>query len=88
MKLIIPIIILILLILIPGITVAVPTNTVVTAISNNNVTFTATMGTEATAWFQYGMTATTLNVWTPSQSVSGAYTWTEIGSPLTSGETY
>jgi hypothetical protein len=75
--------------LLPVAVFAVPTGTAVSAVSNNNATFTANSGSEATAWFQYGMTATTLNVWTPSQSVSGgSYTWTEISSPLTSGETY
>jgi hypothetical protein len=34
------------------------------------------------------MTPTTLNVWTPNITAGGVYTWSETGSPLTSGETY
>lgn len=79
----------ILLALLPVTSVAVPTGTAVSAIGNNNATFTANEVNSTTVWFQYGMSATTLNVWTSSQTVSGgSYTWTEISSPLTSGETY
>lgn len=81
--------IIVLLVLLPVAAIAVPTGTTTSMVGNNNATFTANSGAESTAWFQYGMTATTLNVWTPNQSISGAtYTWTETSSPLTSGETY
>lgn len=79
------------LILLSAITVSasgVPSSTAVSAIGNNNVTFTADAGAQSTAWFQYGMSAATLNVWTPDQSVGGSYSWMETGSPLTSSETY
>jgi hypothetical protein len=66
---------------------AVPAGTTATAVGNNNVTFTATSA-EPIAWFEYGMTPQTLVVWTQNISAGGVYTWTEIGSPLTSGETY
>jgi hypothetical protein len=66
---------------------AVPVGTSVSAIGNNNVTFTSNSA-EPVAWFEYGMTLTTLVVWTPNVTAGGAYTWTERGSPLGSGETY
>lgn len=66
---------------------AAPTGLSVSLIGNNNVTFSATSA-ESQAWFEYGMTSATLNVWTQNVTASGAYTWTEVGSPLTSGETY
>lgn len=66
---------------------AVPAGTAVTLVGNNNATFSATSA-ESVAWFEYGMLPTTLVVYTQNQSAGGAYTWTEIGSPLTSGKTY
>lgn len=73
--------------LLVGIVSAVPAGTAVSAIGNNNTTFSATSALDH-AWFEYGMTPTTLVVWTQNVTASGAYTWTEIGSPLTSGTTY
>lgn len=70
-----------------GVASAVPAGTTVSAVGNNNVTFTANSA-EPVAWFEYGMTLTTLVVWTPNQTAGGAYTYTEIGSPLASGSTY
>jgi hypothetical protein len=66
---------------------AAPGGTAVSLVGNNNATFSAASG-EAEAWFEYGMTPETLVVWTAPVAAGGAYTWTEIGSPLTSGETY
>ena len=67
----------------------IPANTAVSLIGNNNVTFTALQeGSTGVAWFEYGMSPATLNVWTPNETAVASYTWTEIGSPLTSGETY
>jgi hypothetical protein len=73
--------------LLVGIASAVPAGTTATLIGNNNVTFTATSA-ETHAWFEYGMTTSTLVVWTQNVTAGGAYTWTETGSPLASGETY
>ncbi|MCK9591401.1 MAG: hypothetical protein M0Q91_05260 [Methanoregula sp.] len=73
---------------IPCIVGAVPSGTAVSAVGNNNVTFTADNFDAAGGWFQYGMAPTTLNVWTITQAGGGSITWTEYGSPLTSGETY
>ena len=70
-----------------GITGAVPAGTTVSMVGNNNATFSASSG-QTEAWFEYGMLPTTLVVWTQNVTAGGAYTWTEIGSPLTSGETY
>ena len=75
------------LLLLAPITAGVPTGTTVSLVGNNNATFTATSA-EDVAWFEYGMSPATLNVWTPNETALGAYTWTEIGSPLTSGITY
>ena len=75
------------LILLAGIVSAVPAGTAVSAIGNNNATFSANSA-QSVAWFEYGMTAQTLVVWTPNMTAGGAYTWTERGSPLASGETY
>lgn len=66
---------------------AVPAGTAVSAIGNNNATFSANSAASI-AWFEYGMTPYTLVVWTQNMTAGGVYTWTEIGSPLTSGETY
>lgn len=66
---------------------ATPAGTNVSLVGNNNATFTAGGGTDP-AWFQYGLSPTTLNVWTPNLSAGGSFTWTEYGSPLTSGLTY
>lgn len=77
-----------LLILIPCIVTAIPAGTAVSDVGNNNATFTANGFDAAGGWFQYGMTPTTLNVWTIEQAGGGAITWTEYGSPLTSSETY
>jgi hypothetical protein len=71
-----------------GITYALPSGTAVSLVGNNNATFTANDGGTGTDWFEYGMTPTTLVVWTPNVTAAGSYTWTETGSPLTSGETY
>lgn len=79
--------ILVAILLLVGIAGAVPAGTTATLIGNNNVTFTANSAL-AHAWFEYGMTPDTLVVWTANITAGGAYTWTEIGSPLTSGETY
>ena len=70
-----------------GITSAVPSGTTVSLVGNNNASFAANSGLDH-AWFEYGMTPATLVVWTQNVSAGGAYNWTEIGSPLTSGETY
>jgi len=70
-----------------GIVGAVPAGTAVSAIGNNNATFSANSAASH-AWFEYGMTPTTLTVWTANVTAGGVYTWTEVGSPLTSGETY
>jgi hypothetical protein len=70
-----------------GAVIAVPAGTTVTLVGNNNATFSATSALDH-AWFEYGMTPTTLVVWTPNISASGAYTWMEYGSPLTSSATY
>ena len=70
-----------------GIVTAIPAGTSVTAIGNNNATFSSSSALDH-AWFEYGMTDSTLAVWTQNVTASGAYTWTEMGSPLTSGETY
>ena len=70
-----------------GVASAVPVGTTATLIGNNNVTFTATSALTH-AWFEYGMSPTTLVVWTQNVTAGGAYTWTEVGSPLASGETY
>ena len=73
--------------LVVGVCSAVPAAMTVSAVGNNNVTFSATsIATEA--WFEYGMTPTTLVVYTPNQTAGGPYTWTEVGSPLSSGEKY
>ncbi len=76
-----------LLVLLLPLAAAVPAGTAVSLVGNNNATFTASSA-QAEAWFQYGMSAATLNVWTPNQTAGGAYTWTEIGSPLTTSTTY
>jgi len=65
---------------------AAPSGTTVSLVGNFNATFSAT-GFTGEGWFEYGMSATTLNVWTPNLTV-GTSTWTEQGSPLTSDETY
>jgi hypothetical protein len=65
----------------------IPNGLSVSAIGNNNVTFSANSA-ESEAWFEYGMTPATLVVWTQNVTAGGAYTWTEIGSPLTSSEKY
>lgn len=83
MKLYIFVVILLLI----GIVSAVPSGTTVSLIGNNNATFAASSG-EPEAWFEYGMTPTTLVAWTQNVTAGGAYNWTEIGSPLGSGETY
>jgi len=70
-----------------GIVSAIPGATTASLIGNNDVTFSSSSPLDH-AWFEYGMTSATLVVWTQNVSASGAYTWTEIGSPLTSGETY
>ena len=70
-----------------GITSAVPSGTTVSLVGNNNASFAANSGLDH-AWFEYGMTPTTLVVWTQNVTAGGSYNWTEIGSPLTSGETY
>jgi hypothetical protein len=70
-----------------GVASAVPAGTAVSAIGNNNATFTANSAL-AHAWFEYGMTPTTLVVWTRNVTAGGVYTWTERGSPLASGEKY
>jgi len=70
-----------------GIVGAVPSGTAVSAVGNNNATFSASSA-ESEAWFEYGMTPETLVVWTANVTAGGAYTWTELGSPLSSGETY
>ena len=75
---------LVLLTIIPAVAFAIPSGTSVSLISNNNATFSAS-GFAGDNWFEYGMSPTTLNVWTSNTTES---TWTEIGSPLTSGETY
>jgi hypothetical protein len=73
---------------IPCIVGAIPSGTTATDVGNNNVTFSATGFDADGGWFEYGMTSATLNVWTTAQAGGGAITWTEYGSPLTSGETY
>jgi hypothetical protein len=75
----------ILLVLVP-VAIATPSGLSVSGVTNNAANFTAS--NTGDSWFEYGMSATTLNVWTPNQSASGSYTWTEYGSPLTSGRTY
>ena len=71
-----------------GIAGAVPSGTSVAGVTNNQAVFTAAdCGGTGTTWFEYGMLPTTLNVWTPNIT-SGACTWTETGSPLTTDETY
>ena len=70
-----------------GVATATPSGTTATLVGNNNATFSASSANPI-AWFEYGMTDTTLVVWTPNQTAGGAYTWTETGSPLSSGETY
>jgi hypothetical protein len=77
-----------LLLFLPSIVTAIPSGTSVSAVSNQNATFSATGFDSAGGWFEYGMTPTTLNVWTTAQPGGGSITWTEIGSPLTSSETY
>jgi hypothetical protein len=77
-------ILLILMVLIPAVAFAIPSGTTVSLVSNNNATFSAS-GFSGDGWFEYGMSPDTLNVWT--SNITGG-TWTEIGSPLTSGETY
>jgi hypothetical protein len=67
---------------------AVPSGTSVDGVTNNQANFSANDGGTGADWFEYGMTPQTLVVWTPNLTASGTYTWTEIGSPLTSGETY
>lgn len=79
------VLILILLAMIP-LAAAVPAGTTVSLIGNNNATFSAA-GFTGVGWFEYGMTPTTLVVWTSNMTL-GLDTWTEIGSPLTSGKTY
>jgi hypothetical protein len=63
---------------------AIPSGTTDTMVSNNNATFSAS-GMGSDGWFEYGMSPDTLNVWTVN--ITGG-TWTEMGSPLTSGVTY
>jgi len=70
-----------------GVASAIPAGTTATLIGNNNVTFTATSASSH-AWFEYGMSQNTLVVWTQNITAGGLYTWTEVGSPLASGETY
>ena len=70
-----------------GVASAVPAGTAVSAVGNNNATFSAISVLDH-AWFEYGMTPSTLVVWTDNVSAGGAYTWTEYGSPLSSGFTY
>lgn len=67
---------------------ATPSGTSVSLVSNNNATFTASGFAASGGWFEYGMTPATLNVWTTQQPGGGSITWTEQGSPLTSGITY
>jgi len=77
-----------LLALIP-LALAIPSGTSATDVSNNNVTFSANGFDPAGGWFEYGMSSATLVVWTTEQiPTGGVITWTEYGSPLTSGETY
>jgi hypothetical protein len=79
---------LVLLLEVPAVSIATPIGTAVSDITNNNAKFSATGGA-GSAWFQYGMDPSTLNVWTPAQSTGGGlYIWIETGSPLTSEETY
>lgn len=80
------IILILFILLLPFAASGLPSGTTVSAVGNNNATFSAGGGT-GTMWFEYGMTPVTLNVWT-TNITSGPFTWTEIGSPLTSGETY
>ena len=80
--------IILLFLILPGIVTAIPSGTSVSAVSNQNATFSASGFDSAGGWFEYGMSPATLNVWTISQAGGGSLTWTETGSPLTSGETY
>lgn len=80
------ILLILLILLIPAAATAIPSGTSVSLIGNNNATFTASGGS-GTTWFEYGMSESTLNVWT-TPIESGPFTWTEYGSPLTSGITY
>jgi hypothetical protein len=79
-------VVLVLLIMI-SLVAGVPSGSSVSLVGNNNATFTANSGA-ATAWFEYGLSPNTLVVWTPEQAAGGAYTYTELGSPLTSSRTY
>jgi len=81
-------VLIILSLFVPCIVGAIPSGTTATDVGNNNVTFSATGFDAAGGWFEYGMSPDTLNVWTTAQAGGGAITWTEYGSPLTSGETY
>ena len=80
-------VVLLLLLTLPIVVTAIPSGTAVSSIGNNNATFSANGATDH-AWFEYGLSSSTLNVYTPNVTGSGAYTWTEYGSPLTSGRTY
>jgi hypothetical protein len=81
------VLVLLLVALLPGMALAVPTGTAASLVGNQNVTFTADNGA-GTAWFQYGLTSSTLNVWTQEQEAAGTFEWTEVGSPLTATKTY
>ena len=81
------IVVLLVILLLVGTVSAIPSGTSVSGVTNNQAVFSANGGS-GDSWFEYGMTPSTLNVWTPNITASGAYTWTETGSPLTTDTTY
>lgn len=65
---------------------AIPSGTSVSLIGNNNATFSAS-GFTGDGWYEYGLSPSTLVVWTNNLTL-GTSTWTETGSPLTTSTTY
>ena len=87
MKRILSLIVLLFLLAIPA--GAVPSGTSVSDVGNNNVTFSASGFDSAGGWFEYGLTAQSMNAWTSMEIPNAsAITWTETGSPLTTNTTF
>jgi hypothetical protein len=68
---------------------AAPSGTSVSAVGNNNATFSAGGFDSAGGWFEYGLTPQSMNAWTSTETPNGSsITWTESGSPLTTSTTF
>lgn len=67
---------------------AAPTTDAVTEITAGQVRFNA-HGGSGNGWFEWGGVSGSSYVWTtPNQTVSGAFTDTQFGAPMLSGQTY